>query len=197
MVVGGEKKPVGVVVEIEQAEQDLSLGGVVQDAGVGREKDERKKVRVCRDCLNVVLCVHLYYRSGASLTRELRRRQQEKDLPVRTPTWIKLYEVLVQLEKEIDESLPEFQELVMGIQYVFPLASQTALIHYLENPPSPLPPPILPLSTPKPFASASSPTSRRTIPSPSESVTSHSQTASPAARKTGCSAQSLSVPTGS
>lgn len=57
MVVGGEKKPVGVVVEIEQVEQDLSLGGVVQDVGVVREKDERKKVRVCRECLNVVLCV--------------------------------------------------------------------------------------------------------------------------------------------
>lgn len=42
---------------------------------------------------------------------------------MRTPTWIKLYEVLVQLEKEIDESLPEFQELVLGIQFVLPLLS--------------------------------------------------------------------------
>lgn len=43
------------------------------------------------------------------------RRQQLKTLPVRTPTWLKLYEVLVQLEKEIEEVLPEFQELVLSI----------------------------------------------------------------------------------
>ncbi|ORY58668.1 FYVE zinc finger-domain-containing protein [Leucosporidium creatinivorum] len=94
----GEKKPTGLVVEVEPVEQDLSLGGVVNDIGQTKEKDERKKVRVCRDCLNTVL------------------RQQLKTLPVRTPTWLKLYEVLVQLEKKIDEVLPEFQELVLGLQ---------------------------------------------------------------------------------
>jgi rabenosyn-5 len=51
----GEKKTTGLIVEIEPVEQDLSLGGVVNDIGQTKEKDERKKVRVCRDCLNTVL----------------------------------------------------------------------------------------------------------------------------------------------
>lgn len=40
-----------------------------------------------------------------------------KTLPVRTPTWLKLYEVLVELEKEINETLPEFQELAVMLSY--------------------------------------------------------------------------------
>lgn len=49
---------------------------------------------------------------------------------MRTPTWIKLYEVLVQLEKEIEESLPEFQDLVLSVQnpsLVSPSAHPSAL----------------------------------------------------------------------
>ncbi|SCV66929.1 BQ2448_5575 [Microbotryum intermedium] len=102
-LIGGEKTPIGVVVEIEPVEIDLSFGAVVPELTGGappppKEKDERKKVRVCRDCLNTVL------------------RQQLKTLPVRTPTWLKLYEVLVQLEQEIEKILPEFQELALGLQ---------------------------------------------------------------------------------
>ncbi|GAA5978878.1 hypothetical protein JCM11641_003599 [Rhodosporidiobolus odoratus] len=93
----GEKGPIGVVVEIAPVEQDLSIDGMLGSAGPVKEKDERKKVRVCRDCLNTVM------------------RQQLKTLPVRTPTWLKLYEVIVQLEKEIDEVLPEFQELAITL----------------------------------------------------------------------------------
>ncbi|BGP38028.1 carboxypeptidase Y-deficient [Rhodotorula kratochvilovae] len=93
---GEEKRPFGVIVEVPPVEQDLSIDAVLGPQGAPRkEKDERKKVRVCRDCLGTVL------------------RQQLKTLPVRTPTWLKLYEVLVQLEKEIDETLPEFQELAV------------------------------------------------------------------------------------
>lgn len=55
---------------------------------------------------------------GTPLTLSLRRRQQLKTLPVRTPTWLKLYDVLVQLEKEIDETLPEFQELAVVLSCV-------------------------------------------------------------------------------
>ncbi|CEQ39923.1 SPOSA6832_01500 [Sporobolomyces salmonicolor] len=110
---GDEKRPMGFVVEIAPVEQDLGIQGVLASGAEGsggmpqkqkekeqekRAREERKKVRVCRDCLNTVL------------------RQQLKTLPVRTPTWLKLYEVLVQLEKEIDEILPEFQELALGLQ---------------------------------------------------------------------------------
>ena len=53
----GEKKPTGIVVEVEPVEQDLSLGGVIGPVETPKEKDERKKVRVCRDCLNTVMRV--------------------------------------------------------------------------------------------------------------------------------------------
>lgn len=46
------------------------------------------------------------------------RRQQAQNTTTRVPDWIQLYEVLVELEKEIEELLPEFQELVLGLQYV-------------------------------------------------------------------------------
>ncbi|GAA5996317.1 uncharacterized protein JCM10292_007531 [Rhodotorula paludigena] len=95
-----EKKPYGVVVEIPPVEQDLSIDAVLGPTGGPKQKkehDERKKVRVCRDCLNTVM------------------RQQLKTLPIRTPTWLKLHEVLIQLEKEIDEVLPEFQELAVTL----------------------------------------------------------------------------------
>ncbi|KAK4053018.1 carboxypeptidase Y-deficient [Microbotryomycetes sp. JL201] len=91
-----EKLPVGVIHEVEPAETESALTAF--EKASAKPKDERKKVRVCRECLNIVL------------------RQQMKTLPVRTPTWLKLYEVLVQLEKEIEAVLPEFQELVLGLQ---------------------------------------------------------------------------------
>lgn len=53
----------GVVTEVPTVEQDLSIDGMLGVGGAGgssateKEKDERKKVRVCRDCLNTVLCV--------------------------------------------------------------------------------------------------------------------------------------------
>ncbi|GEM11569.1 rabenosyn-5 [Rhodotorula toruloides] len=94
---GGEKKPYGVVVEVPPVEQDLSLDAAIGAGAVQqkKEEDKRKKVRVCRDCLNTAL------------------RLQMKVLPIRTPTWLKLYEVLVQLEHEINATLPSFQELVV------------------------------------------------------------------------------------
>ncbi|GJN88498.1 hypothetical protein Rhopal_001464-T1 [Rhodotorula paludigena] len=95
-----EKKPYGVVVEIPPVEQDLSIDAVLGPTSGPKQKkehDERKRVRVCRDCLNTVM------------------RQQLKTLPIRTPTWLKLHEVLIQLEKEIDEVLPEFQELAVTL----------------------------------------------------------------------------------
>lgn len=101
-----------------------------------------------------------------------------KTLPIRTPTWLKLYEVLVQLEEEIEETLPEFQELAIILQYVFiiffslsfsllsslPLTSHPPFPETLTKlSPPPTPPPPL---TPPPFASASSPPSPPTTPSP-------------------------------
>lgn len=60
--------------------------------------------------------------SWISLTSPF-RREQMKTLPVKTPTWLKLYDVLVQLETEIDAVLPEFQALVLGLQSVWDCSS--------------------------------------------------------------------------
>jgi rabenosyn-5 len=53
----GEKgKAIGTVIEIETIEPDLSMNGVMMEKNAPPKiKDERKKVRVCRECLNVVL----------------------------------------------------------------------------------------------------------------------------------------------
>ena len=54
----GEKQPYGVVVEIPPIEQDFSIDAVLAAPPAEKKpKDERKKVRVCRDCLNTVMCV--------------------------------------------------------------------------------------------------------------------------------------------
>lgn len=34
----------------------------------------------------------------------------------RVPAYVKLYEALIRLQKEIEQTLPEFQEMVMGLQ---------------------------------------------------------------------------------
>lgn len=58
-VLGEEKKRMGVVVEVPPVEQDLSIDAVLgpSQGAPKKEKDERKKVRVCRECLGTVLCV--------------------------------------------------------------------------------------------------------------------------------------------
>lgn len=49
---------VGRVVEIETIEPDLSMNGVMMEKNAPpKMKDERKKVRICRECLHVILCV--------------------------------------------------------------------------------------------------------------------------------------------
>ncbi|GAA5931302.1 uncharacterized protein JCM15063_001430 [Sporobolomyces koalae] len=105
----------GIVVEVPPVEQDLSLDAVLgppasrnsqqeqsQRIAATKQKPDqdepRKKVRVCRDCLTVVL------------------RNQLKNLPLDTPNWLKLYNVLIELEAEIDQSLVDFQELAFGLQ---------------------------------------------------------------------------------
>lgn len=50
-----EKAPSGIVVEVEPVEQDLSFGAMTGELSPSRDRDERKKVRVCRDCLNIIM----------------------------------------------------------------------------------------------------------------------------------------------
>lgn len=54
--------------------------------------------RLCRECKTVVLRSHYLLEEGEA------------------PEYIRLYHQLMVLQKEIEQSLPEFQELVMGLQ---------------------------------------------------------------------------------
>ncbi len=67
------------------------------DAGAGAGGKE-VQVRVCRECRDVI-CRTQY------MLPELKR-----------PTYLKLYEALMRLQREIEEGLPEFQEMVLGMQ---------------------------------------------------------------------------------
>lgn len=60
MIINGEKKPVGVTKEIEQVEREMSFESLSSSinsttGAKEKEKDERKKVRVCKECLSVVM----------------------------------------------------------------------------------------------------------------------------------------------
>jgi hypothetical protein len=48
----------------------------------------------------------------------LRRKQYVLDR-ARLPTFSKLYDVFMSLEKEIEDALPQFQELLLTLKYVF------------------------------------------------------------------------------
>jgi len=63
------------------------------------EDEERflKGVRICRECRTVLL------------------RQQYLQDASHTPTSVRLYEALVQLEKEIEDVLPQFHELLLSL----------------------------------------------------------------------------------
>ncbi|KAN0059717.1 carboxypeptidase Y-deficient [Thecaphora frezii] len=77
----------------------LSAEGAVasNDTKVARAASE-KGVRICRDCKSIV-----------------RKRQYMIDDGT-VPAYLKLYEALKQVQKDIEESLPEFQEMVLGLQ---------------------------------------------------------------------------------
>lgn len=57
-----------------------------------------KGVRICRDCKSIVR----------------KRQYMLDDKPF--PVFIKLYEALMRVQREIEQSLPEFQEMVLGLQ---------------------------------------------------------------------------------
>ncbi|KDN53502.1 hypothetical protein K437DRAFT_252864 [Tilletiaria anomala UBC 951] len=57
------------------------------------------RIRICRECRDTVC-----------------KRQYMLDDGNRVPMYLKLYEALMRLQREIEESLPEFQEMVLGLQ---------------------------------------------------------------------------------
>lgn len=71
-----------------------------RDGGATFESLEagRRGIRICKDCRETIL-----------------HRQYMLDTD-RTPAYVRLYDGLVSLQKDIEQSLPEFQEMVLGLQ---------------------------------------------------------------------------------
>ncbi|SNX82607.1 related to vacuolar segregation protein PEP7 [Melanopsichium pennsylvanicum] len=64
----------------------------------GSSSAPSKGVRICLDCKSIVR----------------KRQYMMNDEPL--PVFIKLYQALMRVQKEIEQSLPEFQEMVLGLQ---------------------------------------------------------------------------------
>lgn len=78
----------GKIDDVKEGGSMMSSNGVVPHKGV----------RICRDCKSIVR----------------KRQYMLDDKPF--PVFIKLYEALMRVQREIEQSLPEFQEMVLGLQ---------------------------------------------------------------------------------
>ncbi|KAI9466288.1 FYVE zinc finger-domain-containing protein [Lactarius psammicola] len=74
-----------------------SAGRVAIRDGLNPEEKFLKGIRICRDCRPALL-----------------RKQYSQDR-VALPTFSKLYDVFISLEKEIEDALPQFQELLLTL----------------------------------------------------------------------------------
>ena len=72
--------------------------GAAASSKPGSSSAASKGVRICLDCKSIVR----------------KRQYMMDDEPL--PVFIKLYEALMRVQKEIEQSLPEFQEMVLGLQ---------------------------------------------------------------------------------
>uniref|UniRef100_V5E7D5 FYVE-type domain-containing protein n=2 Tax=Kalmanozyma brasiliensis (strain GHG001) TaxID=1365824 RepID=V5E7D5_KALBG len=72
--------------------------GAAAPSKSGSSAAQSKGVRVCLDCKAIVR----------------KRQYMMDDEPL--PVFMKLYEALMRVQKEIEQSLPEFQEMVLGLQ---------------------------------------------------------------------------------
>ncbi|KII89255.1 hypothetical protein PLICRDRAFT_110137 [Plicaturopsis crispa FD-325 SS-3] len=73
--------------------------GKAKDDALGDEEKFLKGVRICNQCRPVLL------------------RQQYQHETVHVPTFAKLYDAFIKLEHEIEESLPQFQELIVSLSH--------------------------------------------------------------------------------
>lgn len=72
--------------------------GATASSKPGSSAAQSKGVRICCDCKSIVR----------------KRQYMMDDEPL--PVFMKLYEALMRVQKEIEQSLPEFQEMVLGLQ---------------------------------------------------------------------------------
>jgi len=101
----------GDVVDYGVKRKDLTPGGSSEMAKKLAEEQEKylKGVRICRECRPT-----------------LRRRQYSVEAKS-VPPFARLYEALLGLERDIEELLPVFQEVVIRLSYVFSSWFQHAL----------------------------------------------------------------------
>ncbi|KAL9936079.1 hypothetical protein V8E36_004921 [Tilletia maclaganii] len=87
-------------VAAEAAVAAASAGGAASEVALKTIESnvEERAIRICKDCRGVIFRQQYMLESG----------------PV--PIWLKLYEALMRLQREIEESLPEFHEMVLGLQ---------------------------------------------------------------------------------
>ncbi|KAF7978690.1 hypothetical protein HWV62_44947 [Athelia sp. TMB] len=76
-----------------------SPNGKVKDEATPEEEKFLKGVRICRQCRPILL------------------RQQHHQEVAHVPTFSRLYEAFISLEKEIEDSLPQFQELILSLSH--------------------------------------------------------------------------------
>lgn len=126
------------------------------EKGKEKEKEELleeekflKGVRICRQCRHVLLWVlsFLFVEVVHPVSLSTYRRQQYLQEVAHVPTFVRLYEVIwylfldcgivlmisqvfISLEKEIEDSLPQFQELILTLRCVKHL-SQSDVQHRL------------------------------------------------------------------
>lgn len=78
--------------------EEVKEGAAAASSKAGSSAAQSRGVRICRDCKSIVR----------------KRQYMMDDEPL--PVFIKLYEALMRVQKEIEQSLPEFQEMVLGLQ---------------------------------------------------------------------------------
>lgn len=100
--VGGMSEPDSTGLAIKDQPLENSLEAMLlQDngqQGVPKDPLESQGFRLCRSCREIVL------------------RGQYMDEESTLPPYVRLYDQLMTLQRDIETSLPEFQELIMGIQ---------------------------------------------------------------------------------
>ncbi|KAJ7074293.1 FYVE zinc finger-domain-containing protein [Mycena amicta] len=91
--------------EVEEVGEGVDYGvrkrktSTVQPQDLAEEEKFLRGVRICNECRPVLL------------------RQQYYQQVRHVPTFVKLYEAFVMLEREIEDSLPQFQELILTLNH--------------------------------------------------------------------------------
>lgn len=111
--------------QIEEVKEGVDYGvrrRTFSSAGHGASKDginpdEKflRGIRICRSCRPALLSGILSHAATCADISLFRRKQYAQD-SAQLPTFSKLYDVFMNLEKEIEDALPQFQELLLTLK---------------------------------------------------------------------------------